>query len=230
MQTVFAGLARALREARETLGVSSYLLLSFLRHLSEEDAMATLDAALPLRDDYRDLWIGVGLDSSERGNPPGKFARVYQRCGQLGLKRVAHAGEEGPAQYVRDALDELGVARIDHGVHASDDAPLLAELIRRKIALTVCPLSNLKLGVYKDLNNHNLARLLRAGAMITLNSDNPAYFGGYLLDNYVASANALDLSHDKLLTLAANSLNATFLPAADKTRLLDQLAHAASQS
>jgi adenosine deaminase len=131
---------------------------------------------------------------------------------------------------VRDALDVLGVSRIDHGVHASDDPALLAELIRRRVPFTVCPLSNLKLGVYKDLHEHNLARLLRAGAVVTINSDDPAYFGGYVLDNYVAAAQALDLSHDELLTLAANSLNASFLPATDKTRLLDRLAHAASQS
>ncbi|HEX7385790.1 MAG TPA: adenosine deaminase [Castellaniella sp.] len=230
LETVFTGLARAMREARDTLGISGYLLLSFLRHLSEDDALATLEAALPLRDAYRDLWIGVGLDSSERDNPPEKFTRTYQRCTELGLKRVAHAGEEGPAQYVRDALDLLNVARVDHGVHASDDPALLAELIERKIPLTVCPLSNQKLGVFKDLHEHNLARLLRAGAMVTINSDDPAYFGGYLLDNYVASAVALDLSHDELLTLVANSLNATFLPAADKAQLLDRLSQAASQS
>ncbi|HXE18115.1 adenosine deaminase [Castellaniella sp. UC4442_H9] len=230
IETVFAGLARALREVRDAWGVSSFLLLSFLRHLSEEDAMATLEAALPLRDAYRDLWIGVGLDSSEQGNPPEKFARVYQRCAELGFKRVAHAGEEGPAQYVRDALDILGADRIDHGVHSSDDPELMAEIIRRGIPLTVCPLSNLKLGVFKDLHDHNLARMLRAGAMITINSDDPAYFGGYALDNYVATAQALDLSHDELLTLVANSLKSTFLPSTDKTRLLDSLAHAASRS
>ena len=230
LEVVFAGLARALREARKTLGISSYLLLSFLRHLSEDDALATLDAALLLRDSYRDLWTGIGLDSSERGNAPEKFARVYARCAELGFKLVAHAGEEGPAQYVRDALDILHVARIDHGVHASDDPALMTDLIRRQVPLTVCPLSNQKLGVFKDLHDHNLARLLRAGAMITINSDDPAYFGGYLLDNYIASAEALDLSHDELLTLVANSLNATFLPAADKARLLDRLAQAARQS
>lgn len=230
LETVFAGLARALREARDTWGISSSLLLSFLRHLSEDDALATLETALPLRDAYRDLWIGVGLDSAERGNPPEKFARIYRRCAELGFKRVAHAGEEGPAQYVRDALDILGADRIDHGVHSSDDPQLMAEIIRRGVPLTVCPLSNLKLGVFKDLHEHNLARMLRAGAAVTINSDDPAYFGGYLLDNYVATALALDLSHDELLTLVANSLKAAFIPATDKTRLLDRLARAASQS
>ncbi|WP_323000184.1 adenosine deaminase [Castellaniella sp.] len=227
--TVFAGLARALREARDTLGISSYLLLSFLRHLSEEDAFATLDAALPLRDEYADLWIGIGLDSSERGNPPEKFARIYARCAELGFRLVAHAGEEGPAEYVRSALETLKVARIDHGVRSSDDPDLLQTLIRRRIPLTVCPLSNLKLGVVRNLSEHNLARLLRAGAMVTINADDPAYFGGYALDNYVASAQALDLSHDELITLAANSLQASFLPPPDKTRWLDRLAAAARQ-
>ncbi|WP_323017239.1 adenosine deaminase [Castellaniella sp.] len=229
IETVFAGLARALREARGTMGISGYLLLSFLRHLSEEDAFATLNAALPLRSQYDDLWVGIGLDSSERGNPPEKFARVYARCAELGFHLVAHAGEEGPADYVRSALEILKVARIDHGVRSSDDPDLLQELIQRRIPLTVCPLSNLKLGVVRDLSEHNLARLLRAGAMVTINADDPAYFGGYVLDNYVASAQALDLSHDELVTLAANSLQASFLPAADKTRLLDQLAAAASR-
>ncbi|HET8598533.1 MAG TPA: adenosine deaminase [Castellaniella sp.] len=229
IETVFAGLAGALREARDTLGITSCLLLSFLRHLSEDDALATLDAALPLRETYRDLWIGVGLDSSERGNPPEKFARVYARCAALGFQRVAHAGEEGPADYVRGALDSLKVARIDHGVRSSDDPELLRTLIRDRTPLTVCPLSNLKLGVVRDLAEHNLARLLRAGAMVTINSDDPAYFGGYVLDNYVASAQALDLSHDELVTLAANSIKASFLPAGDQARLLDRLAAAARQ-
>lgn len=230
IETVFSGLARALREARSSLGISSYLLLSFLRHRSEADAIATLESALPLRDAYRDLWIGIGLDSSERGNPPEKFTHVYQRCKELGFKRVAHAGEEGPAQYVRDALHTLQADRIDHGVRSSEDPALMAELIEHKVPLTVCPLSNLKLGVVKDLHDHNLARQLRAGAVVTINSDDPAYFGGYVLDNYIAAAQALDLSHDELMTLVANSLSASFLPASDKTRLLDRLATVAGQS
>ncbi len=229
IETVFAGLARALREARDTLGISSRLLLSFLRHLSEDDAIATLEAALPLRETYADLWTGIGLDSAERNNPPEKFARVYARCAQLGFKLVAHAGEEGPPEYVRSALDVLGVARIDHGVRSGEDPQLLQTLIRRRIPLTVCPLSNLKLGVVRDLAEHNLARLLRAGAMVTVNSDDPAYFGGYILDNYIAVAHALDLSRDELVTLAANSLSASFLPAAEKSRLMNRLATAAGQ-
>lgn len=230
LATVFAGLARALREAREALDISSYLLMSFLRHLSEEDAFQTLDAALDLRETYRDLWIGIGLDSSERGNPPEKFARVYARCKALGFRLVAHAGEEGPAEYVRTALDRLGVARIDHGVRSSDDPAVLKDLIERQIPLTVCPLSNLRLRVIDDMSQHNLARLLRQGALVTINSDDPAYFGGYVLDNYMVSAHALHLSHDELTTLAGNSIQASFLPAADKNRLLDRLAKAASQA
>lgn len=230
IETVFAGLARALREARETMGITSYMLLSFLRHLSEEDAFATLEAALPLREQYQDLWIGIGLDSAERNNPPEKFARVYARCAELGFRLVAHAGEEGPAEYVRTALETLGVERIDHGVRSSDDPELLKTLIKRQIPMTVCPLSNLKLGVVSRLEDHNLAKLLRAGAMITINSDDPSYFGGYVLDNYMASASALDLSHDELVCLAANSIKASFLPEADKSRLLDQLSAAAAQA
>ncbi|MFA5662535.1 adenosine deaminase [Castellaniella sp.] len=230
IKVVFAGLASALRQARQDWGLSSGLLLSFLRHLSEREAMDTLEAALPLREAYQDLWIGVGLDSAERDNPPEKFARVFTRCGELGFHRVAHAGEEGPAGYVRQALEILNVERIDHGVRSSEDPELLQELIHRQIPLTVCPLSNLKLGVVERLEDHNLARMLRAGACITLNSDDPAYFGGYLLDNYVAAARALELSHDELVTLMANSLRASFLPAADKSRLLDQLAARVGQA
>src|SRR5690606_38268429 len=156
LDTVFAGLARALREARDPLGMSSCLLLRFLSHLSEDAAFATLEAALPLRETYADLWIGIGLDSSERGNPPEKFARIYARCAQLGFRLVAHAGEEGPPEYVRGALDTLKVARIDHGVRSSEDPALMQEIIRRQVPLTVCPLSNLKLGVVHDLREHNL--------------------------------------------------------------------------
>ena len=229
IETVFAGIARALREMRDTAGISGCLLMSFLRHLSEQDAFDTLDAALPLRAQYADVWTGIGLDSGERGNPPEKFTRVYARCAQLGFRLTAHAGEEGPPEYVRGALDALGVERIDHGVRSDEDPALLAELIRRRIPLTVCPLSNLKLRVVDDLSRHNLARLLRAGAMVTLNSDDPAYFGGYILDNYMASATALDLDRDELATLAGNSLQASFLPLADKARLLDRLARAVTQ-
>lgn len=232
METVFAGIAGALRDARRLLGMSGYMLLSFLRHLSEDEAQATLDAALPLREQYKDLWIGIGLDSAERGNPPEKFARVYARCKALDFRLTAHAGEEGPASYVRNALDILEVERIDHGVRSEEDPALMQRLLAGRIPLTVCPLSNLKLCVVQDLRRHNLARLLRQGLMVTVNSDDPAYFGGYIADNYIASAQALDLSREELAALARNSIHASFLPDEQKHALaarLDSVLAAASQ-
>ena len=216
IEVVFEGLARALREARTQHAFSSRLILCFLRHLPEDEALATLDAALPLRAAYADLWVGVGLDSSERGNPPEKFARVFSRARDAGLHVVAHAGEEGPADYVSAALDVLKVERIDHGVRAEEDAALLVRLKREQIPLTVCPLSNLKLRVVTDLREHNLARLLRAGVCVTVNSDDPAYFGGYVAANYLAVAEALDLTRAELVQLAANSLDASFCSVAEK--------------
>lgn len=223
IETVFAGIARALRDAHKDFGITGYLLMSFLRHLSEQDAFDTLEAALPLRAQYQDLWLGIGLDSAERGNPPEKFARVYQRCNDLGFRLIAHAGEEGPPAYVRDALDLLRVERIDHGVRAEEDPPLMQRLITERIPLTVCPLSNLKLRVVEDLSRHNLARLLRGGAMVTVNSDDPAYFGGYVGQNYLESALALDLSRAELAAIAGNSIKASFLPDAQKQALLEEL-------
>lgn len=227
MATVFAGIASALREARAEHGFSSRLILSFLRHLSEADAMATLDAALPLRAEYADVWTAVGLDSGEAGNPPAKFQRVYARCRGLGFHLVAHAGEEGPAEYVRDALDVLHVERIDHGVRCDEDPALVARLVADQVPLTVCPLSNLKLRVVEHLADHNLARLLRADVKVTVNSDDPAYFGGYVGDNYVQTAVALDLSRAELVTLARNSLTSSFVPAATQHGWLAQLNAAA---
>lgn len=180
METVINGLYRACRDAQIEQGISATLILSFLRHLSEESAMQTLEAALPLRDRF----VGVGLDSSELGNPPEKFARVFARCKELGLHLVAHAGEEGPPAYIWGALDVLGVERIDHGVQSEKDATLMARLAKEQIPLTVCPLSNLKLCVVKDLADHNLPRLLKAGLKVMINSDDPAYFGGYVNENY----------------------------------------------
>lgn len=223
IRIVFAGIARALRDARQSTGITSYLLMSFLRHLTEQEAFDTLEAALPLREEYADLWIGIGLDSSERGNPPEKFARVYQRCKELGFRLVAHAGEEGPPSYVRDALDILHAERIDHGVRAEEDPELLQRLIDEQVPFTVCPLSNLKLCVVDRLDQHNLARLLRQGAMVTVNSDDPAYFGGYVAQNYIACAQALGLSRKELGTLARNSITASFLPDAQKQALLGEL-------
>jgi len=223
METIFAGMARAMRRMRESAGLSSRLLLSFLRHLSEQEAMQTLEQALPLRERYDDLWVGIGLDSSERGNPPEKFVRVFERARGLGFRLVAHAGEEGPASYVRNALDMLHVERIDHGVASEQDPALMQRLVRAQIPLTVCPLSNLKLCVFPDLAQHNLARMLRLGAMVTVNSDDPAYFGGYVGDNYLACAHALGLTRAELAGLARNSIAASFLDDKDKQRWLHQL-------
>ncbi|ETF03683.1 adenosine deaminase [Advenella kashmirensis W13003] len=207
---VFAGIARALREGKAKWGITSCLIMSFLRHLSEQAAFDTLDEALPLRADYADVWLGIGLDSGEQGNPPEKFERVYARCRELGFYLVAHAGEEGPADYVSGALDKLNVIRIDHGVRSEEDPALVARLAARRIPLTVCPLSNLKLKVVNDMREHNLKRLLDQGLCVTINSDDPAYFGGYLLDNYVAVAQALDLDDEDLVKLARNSMDARF--------------------
>lgn len=223
IETVFAGLARALRDARQEHGQTSALIFSFLRHLSEDDALATLESALPLRKQYEDLWIAVGLDSSELGHPPGKFERLYARCRELGFRLVAHAGEEGPPDYVREALDLLKVERIDHGVRSEEDAQLMQRIIDQGIPLTVCPLSNLRLRVVNDLADHNLARLLRRGAVVTLNSDDPAYFGGYVGDNYIQCARKLDLHPEELVALARNSFKASFLPEEEKEAWLDQL-------
>ena len=223
LETVFAGIARALREAQREHGLTSVLILSFLRHLPEDDALATLDAALPLREQYGDLWTAVGLDSSELGHPPGKFERLYTRCRELGLRLVAHAGEEGPPDYVRQALDLLKVERIDHGVRSEEDPELMQRLIDQGIPLTVCPLSNLRLCVVKDLADHNLARLLRRGALVTLNSDDPAYFGGYLAENYIQCVHKLGLQPRELVALARNSFKASFLPEEEKQAWLDRL-------
>lgn len=224
MDVVIGGLADACADARRRYGITSALILCFLRHLSEDDALATLDAALP----FRDQLVGIGLDSGERGNPPAKFERVFARARGLGLRAVAHAGEEGPAAYIREALDLLGVERIDHGVRCDEDPALVDELVRRAIPLTVCPLSNVKLRVVRDLGEHNFARLLRAGVAVTINSDDPAYFGGYVGDNYRATAAALELSASELVTVAENAARAAFLPDADKQALVARIRSAAA--
>jgi adenosine deaminase len=217
---VIRGLSRAVETARRELGVSGALILCFLRHLSEEDAFATLELALP----YREHFIGVGLDSSEFGNPPEKFAAVFARCKELGLHRVAHAGEEGPAQYIRTALDLLHVERIDHGVRCIDDKDLMHRLAARRVPLTVCPLSNLKLQVYPDLSQHCLGTLLDAGLCVTINSDDPAYFGGYLNTNFTATFAALPKLHAQhAWQLAVNSFEASFVDQATKAKWRAQL-------
>jgi adenine deaminase len=220
MASVVQGLARACRDAQDKLGISSALILCFLRHLSEEDAFATLEAALP----YREHFVGVGLDSSEVGHPPSKFSRVFAHCGELGLHRVAHAGEEGPPAYIWEALDDLKVERIDHGVRCLEDAALVAELARRRVPLTVCPLSNLKLCVVTDLRDHPMKRMLDAGLCAMVNSDDPAYFGGYMNANFVQTVEALGLTSKDVVTLANNSFEASFMEEARRKACLAQVA------
>ena len=223
MGTVFAGIARALRQAQAEDGFSSRMILCFLRHLSEDEAFATLEQALPLREAYADLWCGVGLDSGEVGNPPAKFAGVFARARELGFHVVAHAGEEGPPAYVWEALDLLQVARIDHGVRSEEDPQLVQRLAQNRMPLTVCPLSNLKLCVVRDLREHNLARMLRAGVCVTINSDDPAYFGGYMNANFIATAEALRLGRDELVEIASNGFDAAFVPDVQKQRWAQEI-------
>jgi len=205
--TVVNGISRALKDAHDKFNISSKLIMCFLRHLDEEAAMKTLDSAVK----HKDLIAAVGLDSSESGNPPSKFQKVFARAKAEGFLTVAHAGEEGPAPYVWEALDLLKVSRVDHGNHSLDDEKLVAELVRRNMPLTVCPLSNLKLKVVKNLKDHPLRRMMEKGLLVTINSDDPAYFGGYINDNYIAIAKALDLYKEDICKLAKNSFRASFL-------------------
>lgn len=213
-KTVIDGLQRACNDAKTQLGISSHLIMCFLRHLSEEAAFATLEQALP----YKDQIIGVGLDSSEVGHPPSKFERVFAKAREAGFLVVAHAGEEGPAEYVWEALDLLKVNRIDHGVRSEEDPKLMQRLIDEKMPLTVCPLSNLKLCVVDDMAEHNIRRLLQQGVHVTVNSDDPSYFGGYMNENFIAIAEALQLSHEELKQLAINSFEASFISDAEKAK------------
>jgi adenosine deaminase len=217
--TVIAGITIALDEARAKWGMTSRLIMCFLRHLSQADAEATLDAARP----FIDQIDGVGLDSSENGHPPAKFARVFARARALGLKLVAHAGEEGPPACVYEALDVLGVDRIDHGNRSLENVALVARLADAGMTLTVCPLSTLKLCVVNDLATHPLRRMLEAGLAATVNSDDPAYFGGYINANFIAAAEALDLSRAELVTLARNSFSGAFLSAGERAGYLAEL-------
>jgi adenosine deaminase len=219
METVINGLHRACLEARAQLGIDAELILCFLRHLSEEEAFETLEQALP----YRDRFIGVGLDSSEVGHPPEKFARVFAKCRQQGLHLVAHAGEEGPPAYIWAALDVLKVERIDHGVQSVKDPALMQRLAKDRIPLTVCPLSNLKLCVFPKLEEHNLRELLAAGLVATVNSDDPAYFGGYMNANFLQTFAATGLDAQHAWQLAANSFEGSFAQPAVKRRYLDAL-------
>jgi adenine deaminase len=219
METVISGLHRACTEAKLALGVDASLILCFLRHLSEEAAFETLEQALP----FRSQFIGVGLDSSEVGHPPEKFARVFARCRELGLHLVAHAGEEGPPAYVWTALDLLKVERIDHGVQSTKDPALMQRLAKDRVPLTVCPLSNLKLCVFPQLADHNLRQLLDAGLCATVNSDDPAYFGGYMNDNFLQTFAATGMTAQHAYQLAKNSFEASFIDPKQKDQYYELL-------
>jgi adenosine deaminase len=217
--TVIGGLHRAIADARRELGVDASLIMCFLRHLDEADAEKTLDVALG----FRDQIAGVGLDSSEAGHPPSKFKRVFSRARDAGLFLTAHAGEEGPPSYVWEALDVLGVKRIDHGNRSLEDNSLVARLAGERMALTVCPLSNLRLRVIDELIHHPLRRMMDKGLMVTVNSDDPAYFGGYVNDNYRAVGSALSLTREEIIALARNSVQASLLSAAAKAEVLAEI-------
>ncbi|HJF27108.1 MAG TPA: adenosine deaminase [Acinetobacter lwoffii] len=217
--TVINGLQKACEDAKTKLGITSHLIMCFLRHLSEEAAFETLEQALA----YKDQIIAVGLDSSEIGHPPAKFERVFAKAREAGFLVVAHAGEEGPAEYVWEALDLLKVNRIDHGVRSEEDPELMQRLIAEKMPLTVCPLSNLKLCVVENMQQHNIRRLLQQGVHVTVNSDDPSYFGGYMNDNFIAITEALDLSQEELKQLAINSFEASFMSETEKTQWISKI-------
>jgi len=210
--TVIKGIHRALEDGRSKLGISHKLIMSFLRHLDEASAFKTLEQATP----YREWIAAVGLDSSELGNPPSKFERVYAKALDLGYLTVAHAGEEGPAEYIWEALDLLKVTRIDHGNRCMDDPKLVSLLAEKQIPLTLCPLSNKELQVVPDLRNHPLVKMLDKNILATIHSDDPAYFGGYMNENYIATAEALDLSFEQIAHLAKNAFKASWMSDADK--------------
>ena len=224
IRAIIDGLDQAFQDGERQFGISSKLILSFLRHLSGDHAMKTFQDALP----FRDRFAGVGLDSSERDHPPEKFTSVFARAREEGLFVVAHAGEEGPPDYVWQALDALRASRIDHGVRCIEDPALVDRLRAERVPLTVCPLSNVKLRVFDAIENHNLRQLLSAGLCVTINSDDPAYFGGYINENFLAVHEAFDLTKDELCTLARNSFEAAFLPDSEKTRIFDELDELAS--
>jgi len=225
-ETVVEGIHDALSAAEAEMGMTTRLILCFLRHLSAEAAMATLEAALP----FKDHIVAVGLDSSELGHPPSKFADVFRRARAEGFRAVAHAGEEGPPEYIREALDLLAVERIDHGVRCVEDAELVNRLRAESIPLTVCPLSNVRLRVFDSMADHNLGQLLKLGLAATVNSDDPAYFGGYMTDNFIAVHKALELTRDQYVTLAANAIDASFVDKDRKAALHTELeAYASSQ-
>lgn len=219
MGTIVKGIRKAMKEAEAQWGISSYLILSFLRHLSEESAIETLEAAIVMKDEF----IAVGLDSTELGNPPEKFKNVFEMAAKYGLLKVAHGGEEGPAQYIWDSLSILKIDRLDHGNRAMEDTVLLKKLAEQKIGLTLCPLSNLKLQVVKNLKNYPIKKMLDLGLLVTVNSDDPSYFGGYINENFEAITNALDLSKADIKKLAANSFNVSFASDGRKQEMLLEL-------
>jgi adenosine deaminase len=218
-EVVINGLTRAKEDAEAQLGITSELILCFLRHLSPEAALKTLEMAYP----YRDKILGVGLDSSEKGRPPSLFTDVFRKAKEQGYKIVAHAGEEGPAEYVWEAIRLLDVQRIDHGVRSIDDPELIDYLVEKQIALTVCPLSNIKLCVFDEMGQHNIKQLLDLGVRVTINSDDPAYFGGYMNENFLATQAGLDLSLKDLYQISRNAVDASFISAERRSQLLAEL-------
>ena len=218
-ETVINGIQKAREDAQEKYGISSLLIMSYLRHLSEEDAFETLEQSLP----YKHLIKAVGLDSSEKGNPPSKFQKVFEASIKEGYVPVAHAGEEGPAEYIWEALDLLKISRIDHGNNCLTDEVLVKKLVDEKIALTVCPLSNLELKVVDDLKDHPLKKMLNLGLKATVNSDDPAYFGGYMNANFLQTAEALDLTQEEIKTLVKNSFEYSLLSDDEKQKYLIQV-------
>lgn len=219
-ETFFNGIHNALKDAENEWGITSHMIMCFLRHLSEEDAFKTLEQSLP----FKKHILAVGLDSSEVGHPPSKFQRVFDKARAEGYLTVAHAGEEGPPSYIWEALDLLKVKRIDHGVRSIEDEKLMERIIAEKMPLTVCPLSNIKLCVFKKMEDHNLKSLLAKGVKVTINSDDPAYFGGYANQNYLEAARALSLTNDEIKTLAMNSFEASFLPEVTKANWIKEIA------
>ena len=218
-EVVLNGIASALKDGEQQLGITSGLILSFLRHLSEEEAQKTLDQALP----FRDAFVAVGLDSSEMGHPPSKFQRVFDRARSEGFLTVAHAGEEGPPEYIWEALDLLKIQRIDHGVRAFEDERLMQRIIDEQIPLTVCPLSNTKLCVFDHMSQHNILQMLERGVKVTVNSDDPAYFGGHIDTNISALKAEFGFGPDIVAKLAGNSIRSSFATAERKTALLAEL-------
>jgi len=218
-KTVVDGITKALTKAEEELGISSFLIMSFLRHLSEADAFETLEQSLP----FKDKIIGVGLDSSEVGHPPSKFERVFEASAKKGYKIVAHAGEEADSSYIWEAINLLHVNRIDHGIRCEEDVKLVYFLIEKQIPLTICPLSNVKLKAVKRMQEHNIVKLLRQGVLVTINSDDPAYFGGYINENYEAVVKSLHVNKEEIKTLAKNSFKASFLSEVKKQFFIETI-------